>query len=40
MNIEKTISAKIADIIGYFMSLEEEDKKLVFRVLKEIMEKE
>tara|TARA_B100001146_G_C16179563_1_gene434001 strand:- start:197 stop:319 length:123 start_codon:yes stop_codon:yes gene_type:complete len=39
MNKEKTISAKIADIIGYFMSLEEEDKKLVFKVLKEVMDK-
>jgi len=40
MKIEKTISAKIADIIGYFMSLEEVDKQLVFKVLKDIMEKE
>tara|TARA_B100000953_G_C17807068_1_gene354057 strand:+ start:165 stop:290 length:126 start_codon:yes stop_codon:yes gene_type:complete len=40
MKQEKTISAKIADIIGFFMSLDKEDKKLVFRVLKEIMEKE
>ena len=39
MKEEKTINAKIADIIGFFMSLDEEDKKMVFNVLKEIMEK-
>ncbi len=37
---EKTIESKISDIIGFFMSLDKEDKILVFRVLKEIMEKE
>ena len=36
---EKTIDGKIADIIGFFMSLDKEDKKLVFKVLKDIMER-
>lgn len=37
---EKTIDSKIADIIGFFMSLDKEDQELIFNVLKEIMEKE
>jgi len=36
---EKTIDSKISDIIGFFMSLDKEDKKLVFKVLKDIMER-
>jgi hypothetical protein len=37
---EKTVNSKIADIMGFFMSLDKEDRQLVFKVLKEIMERE
>ena len=37
---EKTVESKIIDIIGFFMSLDEEDKKMVFKILKDSMEKE
>jgi hypothetical protein len=37
---EKTVESKIVDIIGFFMSLDEEDKKMVFKILKDSMEKE
>ena len=37
---EKTVESKIVDIIGFFLSLNEGDKKKVFRILKDFMEKE
>jgi len=37
---EKTVESKIIDIIGFFMSLDKEDQKLVFKILKDFMEKE
>jgi hypothetical protein len=37
---EKTVESKIVDILGFFMSLDKEDKELVFKILKDFMEKE
>ena len=37
---EKTVESKIVDILGFFMSLDIEDKELVFKILKDFMEKE
>ena len=37
---EKTAESKIIDILGFFMSLDKEDQKLVFKILKDFMEKE
>tara|TARA_R100001244_G_C5078636_1_gene113272 strand:+ start:229 stop:348 length:120 start_codon:yes stop_codon:yes gene_type:complete len=37
---EKTVESKIIDILGFFMSLDKEDQKLVFKILKDFMEKE
>lgn len=35
----KTVESKIIDILGFFMSLEKEDQKLVFKILKDFMAK-
>jgi hypothetical protein len=35
----KTIESKIIDILGFFMSLDKEDQKLVFKLLKDFMDK-
>ena len=36
---EKTVESKIIDILGFFMSLEKEDQELVFKILKDFMDK-
>jgi hypothetical protein len=39
MTQEKTVESKIIDILGFFMSLDKEDQKLVFKLLKDFMDK-
>ena len=35
---EKTTSEMVADIIGYFLSLDKEDQEIVFKTIKDSME--